>query len=103
VLNSISVVYSFGRVSDGRWLWILVTHLVAGVSIYGIWRMQLWGPILYLGGQVVGIVAYFAVPPEGAGVYPVWAVFLIPILVAIPLLIHWREFRGPRTSQVSNA
>jgi len=104
VLNLFSVGASIGAVSNGRFSWILFTNVVIAISIFGIWKLKAWGAALYFVGQVVGIAAFFLVPPDGADLYPMWAIFIVPALVAVPILIHWRSFGTANHSEsISNA
>jgi hypothetical protein len=93
LLNTYSVAVSYGATSTGRFAWIAVTHLVAGVSIVGLWLMQFWGPALYLLGQAAGIAGWFMAPMPGAeDAIPPWAIFIVPILYAALVLPFWKRF-----------
>lgn len=94
LLNTLSVVVSPGLTSPGRFAWIIASHLVVGASIVGLWLMQAWGPILYLGGQVVGIAAWLLFPMAGAeDAFPLWALFIAPAIYAACVLPFWRQFK----------
>ena len=104
-LNIVSISYSVGVVSNERLTWIVLSQLLSGLAIYGIWRLRLWGPLLYFALQVLGISTFFLYPPDGAANYPVWAIFALPAIVAIPLVLNWRSFSKSEVeaSGVSNA
>jgi|GEM_PF-5030248 len=94
LLNLVSVAASIGVVGAGRFAWIVATNLVAGLSIIGLWQMQLWGPILYLGGQLIGIAAWLTFPMAGAeDAFPLWALFVAPAIYAVCVLPFWRQFK----------
>ena len=94
LLNLVSVAASFGTVSPGRFGWIVVTNLISGLSIVGLWRMQAWGPILYLGGQLIGIATWLAFPMAGAeDAFPLWALFIAPAIYAACVFPFWRQFK----------
>ncbi len=93
LLNCVSIFGAYGETSPGRFAWIVVSSLIAVASIVGLWLMQIWGPLLYLGGQAVGIVAWLLFPMEGAeSAYPVWALLVAPAIYAACVLPFWRQF-----------
>lgn len=94
MLNIVSIFYSVGIVSNERLSWIVLSQLMGGFTICGIWRLRLWGPLLYFALQVAGILLFYIYPPDGAENYPVWAIFVIPVIVAIPIVLRWRSFSG---------
>ena len=91
-LNIVSIVSSVGVVSNERLAWIVFSQFLGGFAIYGIWWLKFWGPLLYFVLQVVGISTFFLYPPDGASNYPIWAIFVIPVIVAIPIVLNWRSF-----------
>ena len=91
-LNLFSVAAAWGQVSGGRFAWIIATNLIAAASILLLRKMSRWGPVLYLGGQAVGIAAWLLWPMAGAeNVYPLWALFVAPAIYAVCVLPFWRQ------------
>jgi len=83
-LNVVSIVATVGTASIGRTSWIIGTFVVSVASIYGLWRMRIWGPILYLASYLVGWIAFFVFPPADASTY--LSTTGLVIAIAIPAI-----------------
>ena len=92
--NVVTIVSIASVTSAPRLAWMILTTAVAGVSVVGLWRMNQWGPALYLAGQAVGVAAWLMFPVDGAeNAYPIWLLLIIPAIYAACVLPFWRQMK----------